>query len=357
MTNDDLLNSIQNIAQDISNKILSDFQDISDEITDSPEKWYTLPSSVNRNLTVGAVDGGSRTMNTRGGRIVYAQASGRVMGSAEYKSTPWEERRTADYLQSGLATDIIGRIRERLEITVAADLLEKYKFDYLLLDGALDGLFRIGIPAQVRITADKNQILGENHERFRREIIAYGEVLQEFLQLAAKKNTAIICLSKDSYADSHVPVNLKSSILTDTNYFSFISKGKAGYSREIEKSAEEMLTANPAVQKLWNDAGVSIPSEYLRTTTFYATTINHGIPIRIDQFATRKKQPDLLLADLMTFSDGKDWFIPPRFAHEHAVIKGDMFDSLIRQVFVRVNAKNYVLANVLLGLSRRQRTQ
>lgn len=362
---DDLYEIADRLAQDIINntEALMGLPPI-DELG-----WRELPSPSEKAMTVASVDGGARSLQGRSLYLLFAQAAGRPMGvggTTMPKDFPWTVQRYGVKISSGgqFAGDLLTRIRERLELSVATDLIENFAPEYLLLDGTLDGLFIVGIPTRIILNLDREEDLTEDLMLFRGELNAYGAVLAEFLDAAERQGTKVIGLSKDSYSKIFVPDDLREAGINDSMYFSMITQGRRGYSMVNTRNGFDRLkmmrvpgTEEPFLINLWKENGVELKEDDTNITTFFANFANRGIPVRVDYFANRGISPDELIADLQNLSDGRDWFIPPRLAHERAKVKNDVFEMFVKQVYRRIAASNPTLANLVLGTTRRARTQ
>ena len=332
--------------------------------------WNEIPKPSSRDLVFGSVDGGNRAAQGRGVYLIYSQAAGRCMGTGNTqtpKDLPWTIKRYGVKISTGgpFVSDLSSRIRERLELSVATDLVEKYAPDYLLLDGTLVGLFIVGIPTRVIVSRNEDpETLNDDLTLFKKELIAYGHVIQEFFDAIDKYGTRVIGLSKDSYSKIFVPEELLQIGINDPVYFSIISKGKPGYSHILTDSGYSRLsqlkieeTGKPFLLEMWAQDGITISRDNTNVNIFFANLIRNGEPVRIDYFSNITASPKEILADLLNVSDGKDWFIPPRLAHERAKVKSDLFNGFLKQVYKRIAKNNPDLANIMLGSTRRQRTQ
>lgn len=363
------IDNLYEIADELAQNIL----ETSDILMGLPQiddlGWREMPSPSNRPMTVASVDGGSRLLQGRSLYLLFAQAAGRPMsvgGAPMPRDYPWIIERYAEKVSSGgqFAGDLLSRIRERLELTVATDIIERFSPEYLLMDGTLEGLFIVGIPTRLILSLNGEEELNDDLRLFKGELLAYGEVLKEFLDKAERQGTRVIGLSKDSYSKIFVPTELRDVGINDSMYFSMITQGRKGYSSVITRKGIDRLkimkipkTDEPFLLNLWKDRDVEFDEDDTNISTFFANFANRGIPVRVDYFANRGISPEDVIADLQNVSDGRDWFIPPRLAHEKAKIKSDLFDVFVKQIYRRIAASNPTLANLVLGVTRRARTQ
>ncbi len=357
------VDDVHKVADELADGILSNGQTFLDLAGSGSPTWSPIPSMSTEPLTFGAVDGGSRTFQGRGAYLIFAQAAGRPMGvnnSPLPRDIAWEIKRDGKALSTGgsFINDLASRLRERLELTVAADLIERYSPDYLLLDGTLEGLFIIGLPTRISVSQKYDrESLDADFVQFQKELVAYGEVLHELLDLAESNGTTILGISKDSYSKKFLPEKYLDSALNDPMYFSMVTDGQPGFSETLTSHAYDRILSSPGLEALWKDNGIKLDEKDCIVKTFFATVVPRGIPIRIDYFVSNTKPPSQLLSDLLTVSDGKDWFIPPRLAHEKSVVKSDVFESLLKQVYKRIERENPMLAKLIIGSTRRSRTQ
>ncbi len=363
------IDNLYEIADELAQNIL----ETSDILMGLPQidelGWREMPSPSNRPMTVASVDGGSRLLQGRSLYLLFAQAAGRPMsvgGAPMPRDYPWIIERYAEKVSSGgqFAGDLLSRIRERLELTVATDIIERFSPEYLLMDGTLEGLFIVGIPTRLILSLNGEEELNDDLRLFKGELLAYGEVLKEFLDKAERQGTRVIGLSKDSYSKIFVPTELRDVGINDSMYFSMITQGRKGYSSVITRKGIDRLkimkipkTDEPFLLNLWKDRDVEFDEDDTNISTFFANFANRGIPVRVDYFANRGISPADVIADLQNVSDGRDGFIPPRLAHEKAKIKSDLFDVFVKQIYRRIAASNPTLANLVLGVTRRARTQ
>lgn len=326
--------------------------------------WLPLPSpSRNKNITIGTVDGGSRMESRRGLQIYYAQGAGRIVSYESNHNSNWITRQDGGVvLQGKLALDTVKIIREILEVEIANDLIVNSKPDYILLDGTLKGLFvidRTMTSFLKRSLSSRNQ-LNEEIELFRISLTTYGIALSEMLSNAREFNTTLVGLTKDSYAQDMISEDLREVGISDASFFSLLSNNKAGRSDldEFPQSSQiDLAKLIPSIiRNFWLDENIILPNKYL-VKSFYTMITDNSQPIRIDFHSHGKNDPDRILSDLLNFSDGRDWFIPPRLSHEKAVVKNDLFNSFIKQIYQRVGSKNPEIAKLLLGETRRVRTQ
>ncbi|RMG33829.1 MAG: DNA double-strand break repair nuclease NurA [Methanobacteriota archaeon] len=370
VSNTSEIDNLYEIADELAQTILSNTEILLNLPKIDELGWKTLPPPSEKPMTMASVDGGSRLLQGRSLYLLFAQAAGRPMGiggTQMPKDYPWIVERYAEKVSSGgqFASDLLSRIRERLELSVAIDLMERFSPEYMLMDGTLDGLFIIGIPTRLILsTLNGEEDLNDDLRLFKGELIAYGDVLKEFMETAEKQGTKVIGLSKDSYSKIFVPAELREMGINDSMYFSMITQGRRGYSTVNTRKGIEKLkmmkipkTDESFILTLWKDNKIQLKDDDTNISTFFANFANRGIPVRVDYFANRGLSPDEIIADLQNVSDGKDWFIPPRLAHEKAKVKSDLFDVFVKQIYRRIEASNPTLANLVLGATRRMRTQ
>ncbi len=351
---DSLRSLINKISTSLENEIkyfMDQVNDRTDPVNNTP--WHSLPTMSPHMPIVAAVDGGSRSLNTRGSKILFAQAAGRIMGPEEVKNEPWQITRRTMISVSDLAEDLLGLLRQKLEIMVSLKLLKSGSPKYLMVDGTLETLFRVGVPSRIANAWKDSRNIQPEVEVFFNEIVAYGSALSSFLEEVQKSDVRVLGIPKDNYTKKFVSAK---SEFTDTTFFSVVSKEKAGYSMMKEIDAQKTL-GRTVVPQIWEKENIKLPDGFDKLKTFYCSIKDKGTPIRIDQFASVALGQEELLADLLTLSDEQDWFIPPRLAHEKAVIKSDFFEALYQGVYTQVSNLSPLYAKLILGGSRRSRTQ
>jgi hypothetical protein len=349
-------NSIAELSSKLAERISKEFISISSLLEGIKEQWNELPEKSEKIKSIAAIDGGSRSYRTRSLSIIFAQAAGRPMGIG-FEEIDWEIIRDAQVSNSSLASDLLNRMRERLELTVASNIIEKYHPKYLLLDGSLEGLFRVGIPSRIRIAVRENREIDAELDSFDREIKAYGEVLDEFLQIVKENQTMVIGISKDSYSRNFIPEKLPSNLLTDVSYFSYLFKNKTGYSNSLKISSENLINSNTELLQIWNNQKINLNSEFYDINTCFLKLTKNGIPIRLDFFSVQEPNLKKIISDLLNFTNNQDWFIPPRLAHERAVVRTDVFEALLRSTYNKSGEIEFENLQILIGESRREVTQ
>jgi len=350
------MDSLRSQIDKISESLREDIQDFKNQVNDpnnpvNTTAWHSLPPPAPQMPVVAAVDGGSRSLNTRGSKILFAQAAGRIMGDG-MQNRPWHVSRRSKLVTDDLADDLLSLLRQRLEIAVCTEILRNDTPRYLLLDGTLETLFRVGVPSRISAALDDNKKIPEGVSEYYDEIVKYGETLTDFLSSVKKTGAIILGVPKDNYTRRFIPAD---SIFTDTTFFSAVSNYLAGYSDVKEIKTLQYL--KNSVLGIWKSKGHLLPEGFGKIKSFYCSVKDKGTPIRIDQFSSSFIRQDELLSDLLTLTDGRDWFIPPRLAHERAVVKNDIFDAIYQGVFNSVSDYSPRYANLILSRSRRSRTQ
>lgn len=350
------MDSLRSQIDKISESLREDIQDFKNQLNDPNDPvnttaWHSLPPPAPLMPIVAAVDGGSRSLNTRGSKILFAQAAGRIMGDG-MQNRPWHISRRSKLVADDLADDLLSLLRQRLEIAVCTEILRNDTPKYLLLDGTLETLFRVGVPSRISAALDDKKQVPEGVSEYYDEIIKYGETLSDFLLSVKETGVNILGVPKDNYTRRFIPTD---SIFTDTTFFSVVSNYLAGYSDVKEIKTLQYL--KNSVLGIWENKGHQIPEGFGTIKSFYCSVKDKGTPIRIDQFSSSFIRQDELLSDLLTLTDERDWFIPPRLAHERAVVKNDFFEAIYQGVFNSVSEYSPLYANLILSRSRRSRTQ
>ncbi len=352
------------LAERIALKVQSLGENLSESLNSINVEWNKLPEPDKENIVFCPVDGGSRTKQLSGSTIIYAQAAGRPMGTEKTKGIDWQIEQDAEILTSGtkLAEDLAGQVRLRLEVTVAANLIEKHSPDILLLDGTLNSLFLIGMPSRLNtfIQEDSDdENLESDLSVYRRELIAYGDVLREFMDLVNENSTTVLSLSKDSYSKLYIPDLYSDEALTDTVLLRLKSQGEPGYTNSKISTPSDLLKGNKQLLRLWQKSNPKLkfsPKE-IEYSSFYTNFIKNGIPFRTDIFNSQFQAEESIISKLLQITNGQDWLIPPRLAHEAAVVRNEILDHFYHQVFVRAEKQNPKIAHYVLTPSRRERTQ
>ena len=340
-----------------------------------------LPTDIDPDAIVIAVDGGERTQNLFGSALVVCSAASlifhngckpRIFRSQDFDVTATPSS-SINHYTSLIRTEL--EIRSAMEaVTAAIEMKKRVQVNagkntpiLLLMDGTITQLFTTGlrtltITKIIRSSEEEsdqtnpklNNSLQTNNsnttklltydDKYKIHFDNKSRLLDELLRFCLNENIIILGLSKDSFRTSLVKKKLNTNAITDISYLHLLFQDQEGYLKDNGSKPH----INYSVFDYWNKNGWLKDQTFQEITTFYVFSKAYAVPFRLDILQSQAHLIEEALKSLLAYSDGAGWFVPPQLAHQNAKMNDAFFQCVLTLISKMPLEKNRSLFDLFL---------